>query len=402
MFRTLLGSPEVKARIAQLTNGFDFERTFETKIGISLEQWLFVVFAAYAYFLNIGSVIDPDPAFMMINPKTFRGESGITEKQLGSVLAFVSAQPSAIYRQLSRAQNTDARYDFVEFRSTPFIELEYTKLLPTDITFILDKCHSGVQWALHDALPSKKERDLLFTAWGVLFEEYVHWLLKGMKTNLPLTYFPSPKWKKSNNESFDGILLKGPVLMPAEYKGGFLARSARYSGRSSSLLAELDKKLAVGCRQLAQKIGAAFADDIRDRRELEDLDCGQVRVVVPLLVFQDHFLRGPGVNWYLNRRFQEFLAQQKMRSDIIVRPLTVLSIDDLESIIHATECQDFDFIYALHNRAVRDQEGLSDVLDWLRQFPDFRSKSSPRIARVFENATKEITSFLFPRAASQS
>lgn len=395
MYRTLLRTPEVKARIMKRAKGFDFEAEFERNLGITLEHWFFVVFTFYAYFLNVGSALDPDADFMMINPAMFRGESGITEEELKKVLAIVSALPEAVKAKIASVESTDYRYDFVEFRSTPLIQLEQSKLVPTDLAFVLEKCHTGVQWALHDALPVKM-RQSLFNAWGSLFEEYVHWLLAGMKTKLPVLYFASPKWKKNGNESFDGILLKGAVMMPAEYKGGFIARDARYSGNSATFLADLDKKVTVGCKQLAEKIGAVFADEDRNRRELEDLDCSNVRAIVPILVIQDHILRAPFVNWYLNRRFQEFLGQQKIHSGIVVRPLTVLLIHELESIVHSVESEDFDFFYALQNRTVRDPEVLSHLLEWLSQYSDFGRKPSPRLVQVLERVTGTITSFLFP------
>lgn len=399
MYRTLLRTPEVKARITKRAKGFDFEAEFESSVGITLEHWLFVVFTFYAYFLNVGSALDPDATYMMINPSIFRGESGITQEELERVLAIVSAPPKAIKEKMASVQRTDSRYDFVEFRSTPLIQLEDSKLVPTDLAFVLEKCHTGVQWALHDTLPIKM-RQSLFNVWGALFEEYVHWLLIGMKTNLPVVYFPSPKWKESGNESFDGILLKGTVMIPAEYKGGFVARDARYSGDSATFLADLDKKFAVGCKQLAEKIAAAFADEVRNRRELEDLDCSNVRNVIPLLVLQDHILRVPFVNWYLNRRFQESMGQQKIRTGVVVRPLTVLMVHDLESIVHSVESEDFDFVDALQHRTVRDPDVLSNLLEWLSQYPDFGHKPSPRIAQVLERVTRTITSFLFPGAVS--
>lgn len=345
MYRTLLRAPEVKARMMKCAKGFDFESAFEFNLGISLEHWLFVVFSFYAYFSNVGSALEPDTNFLVLNPSIFRGESGITQEQLDKVLASISASPDAIRARMALIGDTDARYDFVEFRSTPLIQIEDTKLLPIDLAFVLEKCHTGVQWALHDALPIQK-RQALFNAWGSLFEEYVHWLLSGLKTNLPIVYFPSPKWKRTGVESFDGVLLKGAVMVPAEYKGGFIARNARYSGDSAGFLADLDKKITVGCRQLAEKIGLAFAEDDRRRQKLVDLDCGGVRALVPMLVVQDQILRVPLANWYLNRRFQEFMAGEKIRPDVIIRPLTVLTIDELESIIHLIEGDDFDFVYA--------------------------------------------------------
>jgi hypothetical protein len=400
MYRILLRTPDVKAEIIKRSGGFDFEAAFEANVGITLEHWLFVVFTFYAYFLNIGSATDPDTNFMIINPGIFRGESGITEDELQKILLIVSTSLKAIQTKSAAASSTDPRYDFVEYRSTPLIQVEDTKLVPTNLTFILEKCHTGVHWALHDSLLTYKMRQSLFTSWGELFQEYVHWLFVGMKTNLPVVYFPSPKWKDSGNESFDGILLKGGVMMPAEYKGGFIARDARYSGQSATFLADLDKKFAAGCQQLAVKIGVAFADDEKERRQLEDLDCSAVRAVVPLLVLQDHILRVPFLNWYLNRRFQECMGRQKIRAGVVVRPLTVLIIDDLESIIHSVEGEDFDFVYALQNRTVRDPEALSWLMEWLSQYPDFGRKPSPRIRQVLDQVIRTITSFLFPGMVS--
>jgi len=187
-----------------------------------------------------------------------------------------------------------------------------------DLAFVVEKCHTGVQWAIHDKLPTKR-RQTVFNAWGVLFEEYVHWLLEGMRTDLPIRYIRAPKWRNTNVESFDGILLQGDVLMPAEYKGGFLSRSARYSGNSKDLLKELDAKFATGCDQLADKIGALFTEEDIARKELEELPLDHIRSIVPVLVLQDHIFRVPFLNWYLNKKFQERLRRSRLRAGVFVR-----------------------------------------------------------------------------------
>lgn len=395
MYRTLLRDPKVRARIAQEYQGFDLEQEFERNVGVSLERWLLVVFSIYAYFSNIGSPLNPDPNFLQINPSVFRGASGITEEEFTIVLETISAPSAEMRLTLQREGRTDPRYDLVPFRSAPLLELEKLKLVPIDLAFILEKCHTGVQWTLHDALPVKL-RQTLFNVWGILFEEYVHWLLGGMKTILPMLYVPSPTWNGSVQESFDGVLLKGDVLVAAEYKGGFLARDARYSGNSKMFLDDLNKKFADGCKQLADNIGAAFSEDRTIRKEVQGLNLAHVRAVVPVLVLQDHILRVPFLNWYLNRQFREELGCYKLRGELVVRPLTVLNVHELESMIHSAEAENFDFIYALHNRTVRDKEVLSDVLDFLGTFPEFGRKASPRIAKVLEDLFETITAAMFP------
>jgi hypothetical protein len=395
MYRILLKDPDVKSRIALECEGLDFDREFDDLVGIPLERWLFVIFAIYAYFLQGANPLEPHPEYMLINPETFCGESGITRSELEVVLATVSVPTADLKSAIENNIPTDQRHDFVAFRSRPLLRIEEGKLLPADLAFVLEKCHTGVHWTIHDKLPIKR-RQTVFKAWGVLFEEYVHWLLKGMQTSLPIRYIRTPKWKNTKNESFDGILFQGGVFMPAEYKGGFLSRGARYSGDSNALIAELDSKFATGCDQLANKLGALFTEDNNLRKELEELPLDDFRSVVPVLVLQDHIFRVPFLNWYLNRRFQERIAHFHLRAGVAVRPLTVINIHDLESMVHSAEGANFDLIYALHHRTIRDESMLSDLIEMLRQFPQFGKVASPRIKKALEDAHADWTSYLFP------
>jgi len=397
MYRMLLRNPSVTSRIALECEGFDFEREFIELVGLPLDRWLFVIFAIYAYFLNGANPLDPHPEYMLISPGTFCGESGITQAELETVLATISIPTAELKSAIENETSTDPRYDFVAFRSRPLLSVEEGKLLPADLAFIVEKCHTGVQWTIHDKLPIKR-RQTLFNAWGVLFEEYVHWLLEGMRTELPIKYIRTPKWKNTKVESFDGILLQDQVLMPAEYKGGFLSRGARYSGNSRNLLTELDAKFAPGCDQLAEKIGALFAEDDTVRKELEELPLDHFRSIVPVLVLQDHIFRVPFLNWYLNKKFQERLRYSRLRAGVFVRPLTVINIQDLESIVHSVEGANFNFIYALHHRTIRDERVLSDLIDALRQFPQFGKATSPRIKKALEDAQADWSSYLFPNS----
>jgi hypothetical protein len=395
MYRILLRDPSVKSRIALECEGFDFERAFNELAGMPLERWLFVIFAIYVYFLQGANPFESQPEYMLINPALFCGESGITRAELDIVLATISIPIAELKSAIESETYTDPRHDFVAFRSRPLLRVEQGKLLPVDLAFVLEKCHTGVQWTIHDELPIKR-RQTVFNAWGVLFEEYVHWLFEGMKTDLPIKYIRAPKWKDTKDESFDGILLQGDVLVPAEYKGGFLSRGARYSGNSKALIGELNKKFATGCDQLADKIGALFTEDDAVRKQLEELPLDHFRSIVPVLVLQDHIFRVPFLNWYLNKQFQERLRRYRFRTGVFIRPLTVVPIHDLESMVHSAEGANFDFIYALHHRTIRDEHVLSDLIDTLGQFPQFGKSPSPRIKKALEDVQSDLSSYLFP------
>jgi hypothetical protein len=184
--------------------------------------------------------------------------------------------------------------------------------------------------------------------------------------------------------------------MPAEYKGGFVARDARYSGNSKSFLDELTTKFP-GFNQLADKIGQLFAESESERRELQDLTAdaiNSVRSVVPVLVLQDHIFRVPLLNWYLNRLFQTRLAQYKLRPGVLVRPLSVVCIEELESMVYSAEADDFDFVHALHDRAREDKEMISDLRGYLVTLQNFGFKSSSRIDKELDKMYDELLSYL--------
>ena len=132
------------------------------------------------------------------------------------------------------------------------------------------------------------------------------------------------------------------------------------------------------------------------RRELCGLPVEHVRAVVPILVLQDHILRVPFLNWHLNKYFQSKLQTHNVRTDILVRPLTVINIHDLESVVHSIEGDNFDFVYAIHNRTIRDAEVLSDLTDCLRSFSKYGRKPSPRIRRILDAVQSDWSSYLFP------
>jgi hypothetical protein len=395
IFRMLLGNLAVQSRIARQCRGFDFKVEFERLIGISLERWLYVMFAIYSYYLQGGNVFDPHLEFSFLDPTVFAGQTHITAAELNAVLSTLSGSMSELRREIARDMATDPRFDFVPFRTNPLVPISTNRLACIDLSFVLEKLHTGVHWAIHDAYRNRDaKRDDLFKAWGILFEEYVHWLLSGIETKLPIKYF-RPQWEEGG-ESFDGMLLQGDVLVPLEYKGGFLARKARYSGNAQDFTNDADKKFGAGCRQLATKLIALFAEKESERKKMTDAPpLAHVRAVVPVLVLQDNILRAPFLNWYLNRQFQRELARFSFRPDIVIRPLNVVNVFELETMVNSSEASEFDFIYGLHHRAVRDQEMLSDLQEFLMQFPTYGRQQSPRWMRVYEELQCSLFGYLF-------
>ena len=401
MYRMLLGQDVVRNDIATRCAGFNFEAAFRNATGITIERWLFIMTAIYSYYLQGAASQGQDTTYVALNTENFVGVSQISKSELVRVLESISNPISFLRSEDEVARAADYRHDLITFRSKPLIRIETTSYICSDISFLLEKCHVGLLWEIHQSLESKQERDLLFNAWGVLFEHYVAWLLCGSKTKLEMACFSPTFFADNGHEAFDGVVLTNSILVAEECKGGLLARDAKYSLDSARFKEELEKKIGRGVKQLARKIGELFNVSDRERRKLRDIPLHQVKVVIPILIVQDTILRGPLINWYLNRVFQTHLEEENVTSEVMVRPLTLLHIQDVEVIVNALEASDFDFVYALHNRAVRDPLMKTDLSDHLRSLGSSQEDSA-RSVEIRTAFFEPLMGYLFPGEKANS
>jgi hypothetical protein len=311
MYRTVLQQANVRERIGRECNGFDFDNTFKGLTKVSLERWLHAIFTIYGYYSMAGNPWESNGAYFLIDPKNFVGESELSLDEARAIFAVISSSIPELKRELATENHTDPRFDLLPFRTRPLARVSNGKLVCLDSAFLLDQTHTGVHWVMHDRL-SRRERGDLFKAWGVLFEEYLHYIFEGMETSLPIRYYRSPRWVRGtkdnlDQESFDGIFVKNTVLFPIEFKGGFLSRKARYSGDAALFTSEMREKFA-GPQQLAWKIAALFSADQKQRSSIEHINADAYEVVVPILIFHDNVLRVPFLNWWLNLEFQRELG----------------------------------------------------------------------------------------------
>jgi hypothetical protein len=396
VFRVLLRDEKVRKDIADKCRGFDFERQFEKTAQISLSKWLGLVFSTYAYYMGrTENDLVEHPEFFIINRKSFISKPGATQVEMDSYLATVSFSIEELSAAIAEQRPADPRFDFVPFRNRPLFALKDGNFACIDPTFLIEKYYAGVHWTIHDRIHESKRNDL-FKAWGMLFEHYVQWLLIGMERS-PGRFFPFPKWD-NGEESFDGAFLKGDMFIPMEYKGGFLSQAAKYSQRADLLIPELERKFVLGCQQIVEKLAAVFHPDPSRKRRLADIRVDQVKRVLPLLIVQESAFSGPLLNWWLNMRFCEILASHPLSDNVEVLPLNVVHIDVMETLVETTETvPGFDFIYALHHKAVRDTQMIDNLHNFMFTFPGYAKQRAPRMIRLAEEVEQEMISYLFPR-----
>lgn len=395
MFHILLNEPRVLTRISNECDGFDFSREFRRLVGIPLSNWLFLLFALYAYLSHYHA---PDntrqPEYLAIDPTKFLGHSRVSQAELAAVLKTLSARLLEFRAMLEESRPTVWRYDFVPFKSKPFIELYPDVFYCHDLGFLVEKMHSGVYWAIFHGL-AQAERPNLFKAWGLLFEEYVNWFLSEHEFKHPLLFFPSPRWS-DQTESFDGAFMQDTRFMPMEYKGRFLKVEARYSGNPDAFEADLDLKIGEGCRQLARKIELLFDADTSRRRTLKNVSLDHIARVISVLVVQDQILDGPFVNWRLNQEFQRQLQRDRLRPNVTVEPVNVVGIEELETMAESAEGGTYDIFHGLQLRCFQDPLMRSGLHNFLLGVPGYGQGKSTRIEGILEDQFKEIAEYLFP------
>jgi hypothetical protein len=399
MHRTVLRTESVRQRIKSICRGLDIEDTFEQITGLSLDRWLHSLFIMHSYYQFSANPWDHRDEFFTIDRDNFVGTSDIGRDELDLILETISDNLKGLSNSLSNDTRTDPRFDFVPFRKKPLAQLSNGRLVCVDSAFLLEQVHVGVHWVMHDRLPREKRNDL-FSAWGVLFEEYVNHLFVGMKTDLPIKYFRAPKWTAGpkdsiGQESFDGIFVKDTLLCPMEYKGGFLSRKSRYSTDPNPFIIEMREKFE-GPRQLAWKIASLFGEAGEKARAIEYVETSAYEIVLPILILQDHIFSGPFVNWWLNAEFQRELSKYKLRAGVKVEAMNVITIHELEGIVNSVEAANFDFLYVLRLRAIRDPEMRSELPDILFQFPEYGKQKSARSVAAIEAWSKSMFGNLFP------
>jgi hypothetical protein len=369
IFQELLSRPGIREKIAKECGGFDFDGEFENATRIRLSVWLDVIFAIYAHFSQSTSEGGlKHPAFAALDVRTVVAKSKLSAAAFQLVLNTVATDFPAARRECDKPKRTDERHDLVLFRATPLVKLPNGLYICVDPAILLEKIFAGVQWTIHDHLPAER-REGLFKAWGLLCEEYVHWVTDHLKGRKRLAVYHGPKWvRKSRKDPEigppDDCWLEGERLVILEVKAGFLSRVARASADPTLLTADIDKKIIGGVKQLSRKIHRLFSSDTSFRRRLEGVDLDGVKVVLPTLIVQEYCLRMPLLNAYFNSAFQQELQQCELTPNISVKPLVLMHIQELERLVASAD-QGLDVVEALWYRSWRDPELTSDLHNFL-------------------------------------
>lgn len=349
--------------------------------GLNLRDYLLMILSIYMYYEGT-SHAESAVKLLIEKPQVFNVGVNETFRKMrfsdDEVRAFFRQTAIGIEGLVAECRVVRSKsdllqqYDFTAFRTYPLLytrdEQDFATLI--DHSFLAEKISTGVYYNIKLPLEQaaklivadgdletgekvkEAERDhrRFLGYWGEVFDKYANDRLSDARPRGLKHFFRAPHYDdppaKSDHEAFDAVLNYGRDLVLIEHKGKYLDLASKYSGNRQMLLAELtgSKRIGEAITQLADNIQLVF-DNRKDAKRLtfhdsqgrsakrfELRDIQRVRRIYPLVVHQDFSLRLNGINQIVGRAFRCEIAKRHVELRF-VRPLCILSIEDLEVLI---------------------------------------------------------------------
>jgi hypothetical protein len=267
-----------------------------------------------------------------------RGSSAMSAEDAKRFLELLSEEPDVFKNKLKIVPQIQT--DFSVLRRWPLIRVgpgedgePIYRLL--DRTFLLDKLSDGAFYVtVAGGHAEGLKPDAVPSAWGGLFEGFIHELVAN--SQLAPMYTPSPELlgRGTTGEAADAVVVNGDDIVLLEYKISPLTGPARSGADPRGLAKDLFMKFAgtrknkKGIRQLV-----AGTQALLDGATVGPTTLAGDGAIYPLLVCWDSIVDAPMVNRVFQRAFRHWLRSRDLR----VKPLTVVSIETFELMVSALD-----------------------------------------------------------------
>ena len=384
------------------SNGADLNQKFQELAGINLDDFLQLTTITCLYYLKTVGAKKPediinDPSMLNVRIDEIFSKMDYSQDTVNAFFRQTTASIEEIVDELKKHKATiqlPEHYDFTVFRRYPLVFTRESRDIATclDASFLAEKTANGVYFTIHNALKenatnsrdAEKDHKKFMGLWGNAFEDYVNDRIKDGRHSIDFreyylsTYFTDPPTKgKSDYSAFDAVIDMKSSLIVMEHKGKFASLPIRYSGERDILLNELKRIDLVGgaISQIATNLGYMFNTDVNAKRhtisakengrektyQLREIN--RVSRIYPVIVHQDYILRLSGANIIARQMFEEEVLKQSI-SHKIVRPLTLLTVEDLEALIPYLKIKALPFILESYFRSAIFYDTFSNF--WIR------------------------------------
>ncbi len=330
--------------------------------GLSIEDFISIVFGIHAHANSVeAKKLLSGELTCGLDKATFLSQTKLNPAILDQFLSKRSATVDVLRSKITggpywtlddaRRQLTSPLYgtDFLPFREYPILDLQNGKYLILDLQFVTELLFTGLYFQIFSALESHK-RGHFNSLWGRCFELYGCDLLK--------YFYPFASNILSTDINYDegqidALLDFGNYVVAIEFKFFLMEHYAKFSRDRNKLERLLELKVIEnqrgekkGVRQLVETVSALLHGRVAN--------VPPNRPVFPVMVVSEPSLECPGINTWLNTRFQQLLGSSPDRH--LIKPLTVMSIHELEEVLPYFEAGDATWDGILEQRFVGSDE----------------------------------------------
>jgi hypothetical protein len=319
--------------------------------GIPLYQFAAIVFGLLAYARSPRA----PKVQVLFNPKEIFAQTGVPQELLEK---FLNARArtldefrgvltnGAVSTQAIFSDELKRRPFLTEslnvFRKYPLLTLDSERVLMLDVQFLAELMTSGVYWSIHDALPDER-RGTFKELWGRMFELYAVDLLIQFYPPMSGMWFPDVVY---SNGQIDALIDFGAFVLVFEIKSSLLTEPAKRGADKETFLADFRRKFVENERgkpkaikQLSSACRAILAGEIKTAKT------DKPPIVYPIFVADEPAVEATFMNAFFNEEFQK-----EGITDASVKPLTVMSIDELEETLSYVTNNDFSWDELLDSR----------------------------------------------------
>jgi hypothetical protein len=363
------------AIVITLRSRLSFDALSLSLDGLSLVDFAAVAFGAFAHVrarATQPSNLIGDPAGFTIDATKFLSDTSLPRPLLARFLAgrsltfegfrehIAGGKPWSREEFTERATAAGFSTDFRVFRRFPLMDLGSNQHLILDLQFLEELPAAGVFFHLLGQLDTKGRKTLL-DLWGRIFELLVIELLQHFYPS-PSSYLTSqfradcsfaecPAAGVTEGQ-LDGLLDVGGAVVLYEFKHVVLSQDIKDSRDRARLEAELRLKLVEDEDQSPKAVKQLLNAARALRQGMITTASGANAVIYPVAVVADCALEAFGVNSWLNEIFQEGAAAVGGE----LRPLTLMSIQELEEALAHVHGNAFSWQELLDSRFVRAPE----------------------------------------------
>ncbi len=351
-------------------NNKTIHQKFQELMGVDLDDYLKLISTTCIYYTVLIGDMDlikliNNPADFNIGVNTMFSKMSFSQEQVTSFFKQLALSLEEMAQEVVSHQSTlklPEQHDFTIFRRYPMIYTRKERDIATclDASFLIEKTANGIYFTIHNALKDqqglseddRRDHTTFMSHWGSVFEIYVNERLRDARFGRGLRdYYPSPYFTESPNktkdpQAFDAVLDYKSNLVVIEHKGKFARLKARYSGDREILIDELKTGDIIGkaAKQLAKNLSfifnnqpngkrhTFFVEENERRKTYETKKISRVARIYPVIIHQDYFLRLTGVSNLAREIFEAELEKHPIDRSL-VRPLVLLTIEDLEFLI---------------------------------------------------------------------